>query len=186
LILKGGMMIPNGWSADGHLLFMDLRNPFAPFGVYSAARRQRIDDASSRLGGLGGEAQFSPDGKWFAYKTLGGGQVGGDVFVRPFPGPGARIQVSNAGGGQPRWSHDGTRIFYIQPDKKLMEARFDTRTGSAAAPRVLFQTRIVAANFVLFQYDVSPDGRFLINSLPANSPSPLTLITGWTAALKER
>jgi len=114
------------------------------------------------------------------------GRTAGDIFVQPFPGPGPRIQISNEGGGQPRWSHDGTRIFYIQPDKKLMEARFDPRTGCAGVARVLFQTRIVAANFVLFQYDVSPDGRFLINSLPAGSSSPLTLITGWTKALKQR
>ena len=130
------------------------------------------------------EAQFSPDGKWIAYTAPGGGRTAGDIFVQPFPGPGGRIQISNAGGSQPRWSRDGKRIFYIRPDKKLMEASFDPRTGSVGAPRVLFQTRIVASNFVLFQYDVAPDGRFLINSVPADSASPLTLLTGWTALLK--
>ena len=30
-----------------------------------------------------------------------------------------------------------------------------------------------------WQYTVAPDGRFLINSLPANTASPLILITGW-------
>ena len=39
---------------------------------------------------------------------------------------------------------------------------------------LLFQTRIVAASFAGFQSDVSPDGRFLINSLPPN-PAPLRL-----------
>ena len=67
-----------------------------------------------------------------------------------------------------------------------MEASFDPRTGSVGASRVLFQTRIVASNFVLFQYDVAPDGRFLINSVPADSASPLTLLTGWTALLNGR
>ena len=108
----------------------------------------------------------------------------GEVMVQPFPGPGGRIQISNAGGAQPRWSHDGSRIFYIQPDKKLMEASFDSQKKSAGAPRALFQTRIIAPNFVLFEFDVAPDGRFLINSFRADSSSPLTLLTGWTALLK--
>ena len=51
------------------------------------------------------------------------------------------------------------------------------------APRVLFQTRIVAPNFFATQYDVAADGRFLINSVPSNYSSPLTLTTGWTAHL---
>ena len=175
LLLKGAMMIPNGWSADGHLVFMDMGSGSTQhLSVYSAANRQSKSFAAA----FTAEAQFSPDGKWIAHTAPGG------IFVRPFPGPGGRIQISSTGGGaQPRWSRDGTRIFYIQPDKKLMEASFDPRTGSAGAPRVLFQTRIVASQFVLFQYEVAPDGRFLINSVPADSASPLTLLTDWTGRL---
>jgi hypothetical protein len=62
-----------------------------------------------------------------------------------------------------------------------MAVSFDAETGRAGAPRQLFQTRIIGASLVGFQYDVAPDGRFLINSLPASS-SPLTLLTGWIAA----
>jgi Tol biopolymer transport system component len=175
VLLKGAMMIPNGWSADGQLVFMDFGNGFPHLALYSASDRQ-----STVLTGGAAEAQFSPDGKWIAYwapPTF-------DIFVQPFPGPGGRLQISRAGGNQPRWSRDGKRIFYIQSDKKLMEVTFDPQKGSAGAPRVLFQTRIVAPSFVLFQYDVAPDGRFLINSFPSNNSSPLTLLTGWTAQLK--
>jgi len=62
----------------------------------------------------------------------------------------------------------------------------DPQKKPATTPRVLFQTRIVAASLALFQYDAAPDGRFLINSFPANDSSPLTLISGWTALLKRR
>jgi hypothetical protein len=65
-----------------------------------------------------------------------------------------------------------------------MAVSFDPLNGSASAPRVLFQTRIIAPNYALFQYDVSRDGRFLINSFPSSFSSPLTLLTGWTAILK--
>ena len=174
VLLKGAMMIPNGWSADGHLAFMDLAK--SQLAVYSATDRQ----SRPLIAGGGAEAQFSPDGKWVAYWA----PPTGDIFVQPFPGPGGRLQISRAGGTQVRWSRDGKRIFYIQSDKKLMEVSFDPQKGSAGAPRVLFQTRIVAPSFVLFQYDVAPDGRFLINSFPSNNSSPLTLLTGWTAQLK--
>jgi eukaryotic-like serine/threonine-protein kinase len=93
--------------------------------------------------------------------------------VQAFPALGGRIQISGGGGAQPRWSRDGRQIFYVAPDRKLMAVSFDPQKGSASAPRVLFQTRIVAPNFALFQYDVSPDGRFLINSFPSN---PLLLL----------
>jgi hypothetical protein len=65
-----------------------------------------------------------------------------------------------------------------------MAVTFDQRNKLAGAPRVLFQTRIIAPSFFATQYDVSPDCRFLINSVPSNYSSPLTLLTGWTAQLK--
>ena len=178
VLLKGAKRIPNDRSPDDRLVFMLLGPWFAHLGVYSPSDRHVTEFA-----GDGAEAQFSSDGKWIAY-TVGGHAI--NIFVQPFPGPGRRIQISSAGGSQPRWSRDGRQIFYIQPDRKLMAVSFDPQKGAAGAPRVLFQTRIVAPTFALFQYDVSPDGRFLINSFPSNSSSPLTLLTGWTAVLKGR
>jgi len=68
-------------------------------------------------------------------------------------------------------------------EKLLMAVDFDPRSATASAPRLLFPTRIVAAGRAGFQYDVAPDGRFLINSFPSVS-QPLTLVTGWNAVLK--
>jgi Tol biopolymer transport system component len=129
---------------------------------------------------FGAEGQFSPDGKWIAFVT------NGDVVVQSVGRPAGRVQISSAGGSQPRWSHDGRQVFYIAPDRKLMAVSFESQKMSAGKPRVLFQTRIVAPEFALFQYDVAPDGRFLINTLPANSSSPLTVLNGWNAALQSR
>jgi hypothetical protein len=38
----------------------------------------------------------------------------------------------------------------------------------------------------MVQYAVSPDGRLLVNSLPANSSAPLTLLSVWEAMLGDR
>jgi Tol biopolymer transport system component len=172
-LLKGVSLVPNDWSPDGHLAYMDFAKGPPELTIYSTATGETRDFAE------GSEAQFSPDGKWIASASYG-------VFVQPTQGPGGRIQVTSAGGAQPRWSHDGKRLFYLQPDKKMMQVDFDTRKGTASVPRVLFQTRIIAARLVHIQYDVAPDGRFLINSFPSDSSAPLTLLTGWTALLKTR
>ena len=63
----------------------------------------------------------------------------------------------------------------------MMVVDFDSRNQQVSAPRVLFQTRIIAPNFTAHQYDVAPDGRFLINSLPPGAAPPVTLLTNWTA-----
>ncbi len=176
-LLRGVNLIPNSWSPDGHLLYMDFSSHGPSRKIYSVATGDAayIDDEA--------ESAYSPDGKWLA----GSGE---NVFVQLAKGPslGPRIQISSGpvGGYQPRWSHDGRHIFYIQGDRKLMEADFDPVKGTASAPRVLFQTHIIASRATMHQYDVAPDGRFLINSFPTGSSAPLTLLTGWTALLKKQ
>jgi serine/threonine protein kinase len=175
VLVKGAKMLHPDWSPDDHLMFLDFGTSRPHLSAYSPLDRQVSEFVS------GAEPRFSPDGQWVAYTAATGY---GEIFVQPFHATGGRIQISSAGGTQPTWSPDGRQIFYIAPDKKLMAARFDPEKRSAAASRVLFQTRIVAPNFVGHQYDIAPDGRFLINSLPSQYSSPLTLLTGWDAQPK--
>jgi len=174
MLRQGPRMSPNDWAPDGRLVFMNFEEGPTNLTIYSPGDRQ------VRTMGPGAEAQLSPDGRWIAYLAVG---LSG-VTVQPFPDPGPRIRIDSAGGAQPRWSRDGKTIYYIAPDKKLMAVSFDAQKHSAGAPRTLFQTRIVSPTFVLFQYDVSPDGRFLINSFPSDHSSPLTLVTDWPRQLK--
>jgi len=175
LIRQGAFMLPHHWSHDGHLIFTTLARGLPFLNIYSTA------DGSAQPFGPGVEAQFSPDGKWIAYIDQGGVAGGGGVVAQPFPGPGPHIQVSGPGGAQPRWSRDGRQIYYMAPDRKLMSVAFDP-SGTAGQPQVIFQTRIVAPNLASFQYDIAPDGRFLINSFRSSDASPLTMITGWQRA----
>ena len=57
-------------------------------------------------------AQFSPDGKWLAYVSDERGRI--QVYIRPYPAPDVKFLVSEEreGGGEPRWSPDGTELFY--------------------------------------------------------------------------
>jgi serine/threonine protein kinase/Tol biopolymer transport system component len=163
------------WSPHGQFVMTDFSGGGGPsLAVYSASTK-RITELSQR----GAEPRFSPDGRWIAYTAS-------EIFVQSFPGPGPRVQISNNGGAQPVWSRDGMHVFYISRDKKMMEADFDPKSGTAGPPRVVFQTSIIAPDYIGTQYDVAPDGRFIINSLPADHASPLTLLANWTAVLKQK
>jgi serine/threonine-protein kinase len=63
-------------------------------------------------------AAFSPNGRWLAYVSDESGKF--EVFVRPFPGPGGKWQVSSGGGFYPTWSRKGSELFFETPDQRLM------------------------------------------------------------------
>jgi hypothetical protein len=103
-----------------------------------------------------------------------------EVWIEKFP-TGARMQISSGGGAQARWSDDGSELFYIAPDRKLMSVRFDKKTDTPGPPKPVFQTRVVGTSFVIRQYDVSADGqKFIVNSLPPTGTVPLSVLTGWS------
>ena len=169
-------LLVNAYSPDGsRVLAMDFAKGVPELRAFEVRSKQsdQVD--------VGAEATYSPDGNWIAY--IGYSAPG--VSVKPVSRPG-RIQLSSAG-GQARWRHDMTEIFYIAPDKKMMAVPLTIRNGvlEPGKPVELFQTRIVQPRLVLFQYDVTRDGqRFLINSLPReDAAAPLTLLVNWSAAL---
>jgi serine/threonine-protein kinase len=49
-----------------------------------------------------GSPMFSPDGRWIAYISNESGR--NEIYVRPFPGPGGKWQISAEGGDDPTWS----------------------------------------------------------------------------------
>jgi serine/threonine-protein kinase len=64
------------------------------------------------------QGMFSPDGRWIAYTSDETGRQ--EVFVRPFPGPGGKYQISTGGGHLPVWSRNGRELFYTLEDQILV------------------------------------------------------------------
>lgn len=56
-----------------------------------------------------GGPQFSPDGHWLAYASNETGQF--QIYVRPFPGPDRKIQISTDAGSYPLWGRNGKSSF---------------------------------------------------------------------------
>ena len=104
---------------------------------------------------------FSPDGRWMAYNSDESGTQ--EVYVRPFPGPGGRWQISKGGGFNPRWSRDGRELLFENPEQRVMAVGYHAKGDSFAAgkPRVWSATRLLLSSGGISVYDLAPDGKRL-------------------------
>jgi hypothetical protein len=128
-------------------------------------------------------AQISWDGHWLAYFSDESGK--NEIYISPFPKPLGRLQISVAGGKNPRWRRDGKALYYVAPDGKLTAAELKEVNGSlqVVSLRTLWQTKITWFND---SFDVSPDAsKFVLDTMSTDeTPAPLSLVTNWTSELK--
>jgi eukaryotic-like serine/threonine-protein kinase len=125
--------------------------------------------------------RLSPDGRWIAYSSDESGMR--QVYVQPFPGPGARVPVSVDGGDYPIWSHDQHYLFFRNA-QKMMRAKISTAGRfTVESPELLFESEFDLtpghAN-----YDVSPDGQHLLMLKPAGGDAQTIIAYDWQSALK--
>jgi Tol biopolymer transport system component len=126
-------------------------------------------------------SQFSPDGRWVAYNSNESGRS--EVYVVPFPGPGAKVRISTTGGDNARWRRDGKEIFYLE--RNTLMAAGVTASGSRVDVGAVQRLFDVPTFDGYWPYDVSPDGqRFLVNTMESEV-APLTIVVNWPAELKK-
>ena len=121
-------------------------------------------------------SEFSPDGRWVAYvATQAGGLSTFQVYVRSYPGLNGPWRISTNGGNHPRWSADGRELYYLNPQGTEIMAAAITTDGTslaAATPRAIIKTRVRQDHYPGgVPYDVTRDGRFLVNEFVAPEPS---------------
>jgi dipeptidyl aminopeptidase/acylaminoacyl peptidase len=181
---------PQSWSPDGRFLvyaaLADGRSDYdlwilpGPLGKQSVSKpfpflHSEFDE---------NQGQFSPDGKWIAYQSNESGRD--EIYATPFPGPGARKQISTGGGVDPRWSRNGKEIFYLTTTNrfgKLMAVDIVAK-GSVLD---VGEARTLFGPVRIRDYDVSPDGQhFLALVRPEDSANePLTVVQNWPSLLKK-
>jgi len=130
--------------------------------------------------------RFSPDGRWLAYQSFESGRS--EIYVRAFPGPGGKWQISTAGGGEPIWEPDGSGLFYLSAENRLM--RVATRLGpsfDAGIPEPMFDLSL-RPSLASKHYLVSPDGErvLVVGTLQQESTPPTTIVLNWAAELGPR
>jgi serine/threonine-protein kinase len=111
---------------------------------------------------------FSPDGRWIAYTSNESGR--NEIFVRPFPGPGGKWQISADGGLDPVWSQTRRELFYRTPDNRVMVVPYSAEGDSfnADRPRLWMEQPIVPRPRNQW-FDVHPDGNRLAAAAPTGT-----------------
>ena len=185
------LTIPTSWSADGRFVLyfsLDPQTSTDLWVVPMAGERTPQVFLKTPFGEVWGA--FSPDGRWVAYESNGSGRT--EIYLRPFVPPGStdaeaagQWQVSTAGGIHPVWRGNGEELYYLNPEGAMMAVPVNAGgdTPELGNPETLFSTHIVGGGVDAAQgrqYDVSADGRFLINTeLEGTEAAPITLIQNW-------
>jgi Tol biopolymer transport system component len=106
------------WTRDGKYLVYTADNDIWALplrGSPSAARPGAKDDPPkpiqvTKTPFIEMTPRVSPDGRWVAYASNEPGEF--RVYVQSFPEPGIKQPVSTGGAIEPRWSDDGTELFF--------------------------------------------------------------------------
>lgn len=169
------------WSRDGRSLLIGRTNAQTRDDLWiqppreGASAQPYVTTAFNQAYGA-----ISPDGRWAAYASDESGKF--DIYVDAFPKPGSRVRVTTAGGTEPRWGRTGSELYFRRGSEiHLASLRLAGNTLEVSGLDRLFD-----AGAPVRSYDVSPDGRFLLN-LPAqmNTSSAITLIHHWHSAFAE-
>jgi serine/threonine-protein kinase len=101
---------------------------------------------------------FSPDGRFLAYASNESGRY--EVYVRPFPGPGGKWQVSAEGGFWPMWSKARPELLFETAYGEIMVAPYTAEGDSfrSGRPGPWSGVRFVPMGMTVNSLDLHPDG----------------------------
>lgn len=136
--------------------------------------------------------QISPDGRWLAYQSDVTGTY--EVYVRQMTDgrAGPAVKVTTGHGMTPRWSRDGGTLSFASAPQGHLSARMMsvsvTPVGDRlqlSAPTPLFNVRMLPKDTVARDYDIAPDGRFLVGTVVGGeSRTAATVVLNWPAIVK--
>jgi eukaryotic-like serine/threonine-protein kinase len=178
------------YSPDGHAIAYTVSEPGNPSKIaivplHGGPTPQPLENARYALG----SPKFSPDGRWLAYCSNESGKP--QVYVQAYPGPGAKIQVSNDGGTDPVWRRSGGELFYRNGDSMMTVAASTVSGFSAGRPQEIWKghyshgmsSSCGAPGLTSSNYDVTPDGnRFLMirdDDQDSTTSTQLVVVQGW-------
>jgi Tol biopolymer transport system component len=173
------------WSRDGRYLIADVSDLKTLDDIWEIPQfgdKRRFPYMNTEYNERGGK--LSPNGQWLAYVSDESKRY--EIYVQTFPEHEGKWQVSTNGVSNFPflvWSRDGRELYFIGADRKRMavEVKGDGKKFAASLPKPLFEVAEQG------QFDVSKDGRFLIQVPVEQGPAnvPITVVTNWQAGLKK-
>ena len=129
--------------------------------------------------------RISPDGKWVTYVSDETGLF--EVYVRSYPNPATKVQVSSGGGNWPAWSPDGASVYY-KAGSRLMEARVATTPAFRVLARDSVFMAQATGGLLAFTSTFEPArdrNRVLTVSVEANSYQVIA-VPNWITEFRAR
>jgi eukaryotic-like serine/threonine-protein kinase len=129
--------------------------------------------------------RFSPDGRWVALSSDESGRQ--EVYVRSFPDPSSKLQVSVTGGTEPAWSADGRRLYY-RSGSLLMAADVSLTPTFTLLGRdtLLSNASMTVASFFGSNYAVSRDGKRVLAIVSDSDDFQLVVSPNWITEFRQR
>lgn len=172
---------PGAFTRDGRALLFQIRHPVAGWDLWIVPLEGE-KMPQPYLAGPSDEhsAAMSPDGRWLAYVSNESGR--NEVYVRSFPRPGSPVQISSAGGREPRWAPNGTELFYRSQDGMMAAIISTSRSVRIGRRTILFDDEPYFSRPAGPAYDVHPDGRrFLMIRRGTESPQVVVVLNWFDA-----
>jgi serine/threonine-protein kinase len=175
--------VPSSFSPDGQLLAFYEINPVTRRDIWVLRLNERKAEPFLATPADEVSPKFSPDGRWLAYESDESGQP--EIYVRAYPGPGGRFQISSEGGREAAWNPNGRELFY-RNGNRMMAVEITTQpTLVAGKPRMLFEGYVFGV--VNGSYDVSADGERFLMLKEGEETAPATqinVVLNWFDELK--
>jgi Tol biopolymer transport system component len=198
-----GGVFPHSWSADGEDLVLH--------EMIEGESRRRIlvmpvaGEDRTAFSPYDASGQFnqrspvvSPDGRWVAYVSEQSGRD--EVYVRPFPDSGPRVQISDNGGVEPMWGADSSELFYREIDLSLRTTMIAAALDIQETPRVAGRTELFSGFYwfmatnrarTTFDYDRANDRFLMVDAAPdeGDEESPnarINVLVDWFPELERQ
>jgi serine/threonine-protein kinase len=151
-------------------------------GVYGDSQVSVIDLIENEqtsiptIGDVNWGTAVSPDGRAVVYTSAESGVY--QNYLQPLPPTGRRYQISRVGGAEePRWSQDGSRVFY-RSGQRIMAVPITTSPEvQIGEPEVYFDGEF--ENISNRSYDVHPDSQRALVIRGKNNASSIHVVTNW-------
>jgi serine/threonine-protein kinase len=175
---------PYDWAPDGKLF------AYGKFGSNFDILTITLEDktTSPLLASESNEisARFSPNGRWLAYVSDESGR--NEVYIRDVSTNAGRTQISIDGGIEPVWARNGAELFFRGSGQIMAAKVAEGQTLDVSKPVPLLPDSYSRNLGPIAQYDVAPDGRFLmvVPTKEAGLPAQLVLVQNWFEELNRK